>query len=930
MDEDRKLSAASFMQTGPDNRAWIELDHISPKLLRELQRQYDPSPKDGPRHPLAKSAAKVKAWARQSKLGIDIRLRRKINAEHDEVTDIHLVPEPFVGQNERLKSIAKQDLQNVDLPWMAELPAQNEISELPDSSVTQELSTISQREPENNPERSYSGDTITEPLPRYVPRQEVGPGPLTTEAASVSAPLPQSETPHGRSSSQSSIVPTPKRGLSVHLSVEPKDGDSSAIQGDWDAPGGDFQPFGQQETQRMHSLRFDLAEANRRLEQEQKNRERFEGLLRDVRRELSKQRRGEDSPVDNRSLLRGLKVAESARYETETDVEPPSPSEQRITSAVRSKKPLTNLKKKKSVPKPRAPGVPRATKPDHLVKSGPGLSSLVERQPTVPKRTPASAGVEALWAALLKAQANIIGPEHPLTYQAKSDLARSRAAKHQSSSKGTLTALWDTRVLATQILGDVHPLVAAFSTDLETLNRLTDLSHDGLHDGAAVQGDSISSPVQETSLQMSEPLVPPKSTPMAQHPPAESGRVTLPGSPVAETPQSGEGSAKPSLPRITTTLYISETPNGMHPQSTDALYNAWHPPHKPQNGLLVLGGSVVDGIANASIGGIMWLQAKYGSVPPVEQGKVRVRWTCSCGQQLHDDFVERRQGAARELEAYLNRPRTHTGGTSVSPSSSEGSRTFTNTSSIGGPPSSQTSWSSYGYTGQVPPGGSSLSDTKQHGSYGSAFFSPPPEPPWLLTCANEDREAPKLAHLDMHPQKIRWDKDLALSLRDHYFNINKRWYRTLRLRGLQTIEFVQFEVHQNRFCDIRKRPDLPPSTIGDYSFEPGELIPPVGSQYLLHLFKHPEDYDGELITYLRAPMRNGRLQLGVGWGINLVENFEAPKVWLMVSLFFTLASLVFGISWAAKRHDVQGAFGVAAWITTLAALSVGWLQAILG
>ena len=113
----------------------------------------------------------------------------------------------------------------------------------------------------------------------------------------------------------------------------------------------------------------------------------------------------------------------------------------------------------------------------------------------------------------------------------------------------------------------------------------------------------------------------------------------------------------------------------------------------------------------------------------------------------------------------------------------------------------------------------------------------------------------------MSPFKIRSDKDLALSLREHYFNVNKKWYRTLKMRGLATIEFVQFEIHQNRFADIRMSPSMPVER-GEYDFEPCDLLPPVGSKYLVHLFKHPQDYDGELITYLRTPKKNGRLQLG--------------------------------------------------------------------
>lgn len=211
-------------------------------------------------------------------------------------------------------------------------------------------------------------------------------------------------------------------------------------------------------------------------------------------------------------------------------------------------------------------------------------------------------------------------------------------------------------------------------------------------------------------------------------------------------------------------------------------------------------------------------------------------------------------------------------------------------------------------------------------------YQPPSELLWLLTCANEDRFATKLSHLEMSRQQIRSDKDFATLLRDHYFSLNRKWYRVMKLRGLTTINFVQFEVHHNRFTDIRKCPDMPSSEAIEYDYDrmAGDLIPPVGSQYLLHLFKHPEDYDSELIAYLRSPKKSGRLDLGVGWGIHLVEGFLPERVWMLTMGFFSLASLVFGITWAAKKDDVQGAFGVAAWIVTLSALAIGYLQACLG
>lgn len=93
-----------FVQT-LDSKQWIDLEYLSPKIQKELRRQYDPSIKDESGSTLAKGAAKVKGWMRLTKQGINIRLRRKLGPDQDEVTDIHLVPSTsetliyYVGEN---------------------------------------------------------------------------------------------------------------------------------------------------------------------------------------------------------------------------------------------------------------------------------------------------------------------------------------------------------------------------------------------------------------------------------------------------------------------------------------------------------------------------------------------------------------------------------------------------------------------------------------------------------------------------------------------------------------------------------------------------------------------------------------------------------------------------------------------------------------
>jgi hypothetical protein len=99
------------------------------------------------------------------------------------------------------------------------------------------------------------------------------------------------------------------------------------------------------------------------------------------------------------------------------------------------------------------------------------------------------------------------------------------------------------------------------------------------------------------------------------------------------------------------------------------------------------------------------------------------------------------------------------------------------------------------------------------------------EESWLLTRANEGRFTPKIVHLDVNEGRIRCDKDPALVLRDHYERLNRRSFNWTRLRGFSKIEFVQFEVHRNRFADIRATPSMPPVSSRTRNRHPSTRIP---------------------------------------------------------------------------------------------------------
>ena len=386
-------------------------------------------------------------------------------------------------------------------------------------------------------------------------------------------------------------------------------------------------------------------------------------------------------------------------------------------------------------------------------------------------------------------------------------------------------------------------------------------------------------------------------------------------------------------------------------------------------------GSYIAAAASAYINilaqGLKGLHGLLPVDPPVPKGHTRVRWTCRCGARLFDDFVENMPGAADKLEAQLNQrprpPRMHrrmhsahmrtrgSGGSSVpSRSGSNGG------SSIFSAASSQSSATSTGDIGDMSlnGGGASPSSGWSKQNFSASQSNSPhlvrlgteSEVPWLLTCCAESRLTPKLTHLSMDPSTVASDRDVALALRRHYESIHSSLGATLRLRGLKSIDFVKFEVHRNRFTDIRAKPHMPPyphpsalpgydaerpeniswAQTTDYAFEPGHLVPPVGPHYLMHLFAHPHDYDTETVTLKRIPKKlGGRLEFGVGWGVELVEGFVASRVWALLFGLMVVASATFVGVWLTRgdRGDVQGAFAVAGWVVACIGVLGGWIGA---
>ncbi|KAK3172037.1 hypothetical protein OEA41_004121 [Lepraria neglecta] len=317
---------------------------------------------------------------------------------------------------------------------------------------------------------------------------------------------------------------------------------------------------------------------------------------------------------------------------------------------------------------------------------------------------------------------------------------------------------------------------------------------------------------------------------------------------------------------------------------------------------------------------------------------VRLEWQCHCGHDLFDDFLELRPNAAKDYENELrNRPfwkirrrnvtRPQQGGNAMS----SGFPTFRalvdkikaqfNNKS----PLLPQDTSSEQSTNPLQ----TLSSTSRssRSSNLDALF--------LLLCIPHQKFATKLLQLDL--TGLRSDQHFFNLVHQSYQEVRGRWKRLFSLKTVQSIKFVQFEVFESELVDVQKENDLPPEDLYEeyhYRPMPPDLIPPIGENHMLHLCAHPECAEETGILFSRIPKKlKERLRIcrtegtRVGWGIQFKEGWHCNLITMLSFAVLLLASFVFFVCWAALKHDMQSASGVAAYFVAFIMLGVGSLQA---
>ena len=303
-----------------------------------------------------------------------------------------------------------------------------------------------------------------------------------------------------------------------------------------------------------------------------------------------------------------------------------------------------------------------------------------------------------------------------------------------------------------------------------------------------------------------------------------------------------------------------------------------------------------------------------------------------CGRRLYDDFEELRPGALEELEQMLNEQSKFCSPEANGSSEHRGGSIRALWNAAGG---------IFGWlTNSRPVRHNNLSTLPWHQPHAAnqephPQSSPPSEHLFLLLCIPYRKYGTRLVHMDL--AELISDETLFRNLRREYQFIRGQWASYFSLWKMAEIQFVKFGLHKHQLIDIKEKNDLPPESLkNEYRYQPipAETIPPIGTNYLMHLYEHPDHADDVPFCLDRIPKKlREQLELSphqapglLGWGVYFAEGFNWPKFWVFGSIVLSL-SVLFGTCWSTLRQDIQGGFGVTACIMVAVTFTTGVVQA---
>ncbi|KAK4202780.1 hypothetical protein QBC40DRAFT_195301 [Triangularia verruculosa] len=323
---------------------------------------------------------------------------------------------------------------------------------------------------------------------------------------------------------------------------------------------------------------------------------------------------------------------------------------------------------------------------------------------------------------------------------------------------------------------------------------------------------------------------------------------------------------------------------------------------------------------------------------PLAHGKKRITWSCKCGKDLHDDFVEVVPGAIEQLEAelrYQNTIQPDLELDNLEPYNDSESQPNASTRRV------SRIWTDLTQAFRKLQHPLLPKHRAPRANMSLELGNPCPQSSqqtlpvahhFLLLCIPFLRFATRL----FQPEVCQINSDQAFFqlLRLQYSNarMQKSWLWG-QLRRVQAIHFVKLELYSTQdLVDICHSPSLPRDTDPYvYSPQPPEHIPPIGANHLMHLFSHPSHAEPLPILLRRVPKKvDNPLKacpvrgVGFGWGLHLEEGMNWSALFLYGCIGFGL-SLLMAVLWAVviNKGDVQGGFAIGGFMVAFCGFAGG-------
>ncbi|KAH7239676.1 hypothetical protein B0J15DRAFT_553636 [Fusarium solani] len=326
--------------------------------------------------------------------------------------------------------------------------------------------------------------------------------------------------------------------------------------------------------------------------------------------------------------------------------------------------------------------------------------------------------------------------------------------------------------------------------------------------------------------------------------------------------------------------------------------------------------------------------------PPVPLGKTRVRWKCSCGDDLFDDFTETKLGSLDALRTRISEGhRTRSSGQQKSKFNSQSvlslPETFTGwvkqlTKLLRGKRNQPTNSPLLTLNSQIP---------QRDGS------QPGQEVLHLLLCIDKGESLTRL-HQD-RLCSINGDKDLFAFLRICYHK-HRKFTSWFTLRSVKSVSLTRFKVDANYFAGVHDHsvacssqciclPPVERVESNEYRCAPAPKVelgyfPALGPRELLHYFKKPHDFEIPQRSYLNqipkracGQLRAAQDQAELGWGLHFEEGWHWKTIYFIMVALVAVPAMVFGIVWSIVKEDIQSAFAISGVWISLGPLMLGYM-----